>query len=76
MQAGKLCYMLGISYSKCGGYIIHQIFVLNVTGGAVFVWALVFIHSFTSIYPLTGASQGCGDSHTVIHNISVELQTS
>jgi len=30
----------------------------------------------TSIYPLTGASQVCGDSHNVIRNISVELQMS
>jgi hypothetical protein len=35
-----------------------------------------FIHVFTSTYPLTGASQGCGDSHNIIHNMSVELQTS
>ena len=32
------------------------------------------VQSFiTSIYPLTGASQGCGDSHDVIRNISFEL---
>jgi hypothetical protein len=33
-----------------------------------------FIHSLPYIH-LTGASQGCGDSHNIIHNISVELQT-
>ena len=37
---------------------------------------LTFSRSFTSIYPLTWASQGRGDSHDIIHNISVELQTS
>jgi hypothetical protein len=28
---------------------------------------------FTSIYPFTGASQGYGYSHNIIHNIDVEL---
>jgi hypothetical protein len=32
-----------------------------------------FIHVFTSIYPFTGASQRCGDSHNTMSNISVEL---
>jgi len=36
----------------------------------------IHIHLFTSIYPLRGASQGCGDSHNKIHNIPVELQMS
>jgi len=27
------------------------------------------------MHPFTGASQVCGDSHSIIHNISVELQT-
>jgi len=35
-----------------------------------------FIDLFTSIYPLAGASQGCGDSHNIMRNISVELQMS
>jgi len=34
------------------------------------------IHVFTSIYPFTGASQGCGESRNIIHKISVELQMS
>jgi len=33
-------------------------------------------HVFAFIYPFTSASQGCEDSHTTIHNISAELQTS
>jgi hypothetical protein len=35
-----------------------------------------FIHVFISIYPFTGTTQGCGDSHNTIYNISVELQMS
>jgi len=38
----------------------------------------VFIHSciYFHIYPFTGTTQGCGDSHNIIYNISVELQMS
>ena len=35
-----------------------------------------FIHVFISRYPFTGATEGCEDSHNIIHNISVELQMS
>ena len=35
-----------------------------------------FIHVFISIYPFTGTTQGCGESHNIIYNISVELQMS
>jgi hypothetical protein len=35
-----------------------------------------FIHVFISIYPFTGATQGCGDRNNIIHNISVELEMS
>jgi len=31
---------------------------------------------FTSIRPITGAFQGRGDSHNIVHNISVKPQTS
>jgi hypothetical protein len=40
IQADKFCYLLGILYSNSGNYIIHQIFILNVTGGEVFVGLL------------------------------------
>ena len=32
-------------------------------------------NNVTSIYPITGASQGCENNHNIVHNISVELQT-
>jgi len=35
-----------------------------------------FIRVFISIYPFTGTTQGCGDGHNVIYNISFELQMS
>lgn len=47
MQADKLCYMLGIIYSKSGCYIIHQIYILNVTGEAVlYATAIMLYWSF------------------------------
>jgi hypothetical protein len=35
-------------------------------------------HSFLyfSVYPFTGTTQGCGNGHNVVYNVSVKLQMS